>query len=111
MSYDERMQKMRMQKISRGTPIVNALKIVGKSALTEYDRVRSQKRKDREARDKRIKLLEDRTLKFLFSTNKATVVEARIVCNRIARNISFRMSREKQIAKLKTELSTLEGKR
>jgi len=37
--------------------------------------------------------------------------EIRTVCNKVARNISFKMSREKQIVKLKGELSTLEAKR
>lgn len=111
MSYDERMQRMRMQKISSGTPIGDALRIVGKSALSAYDKAQAQKRKERELKERRVKLLEDRTLKFLFKTSKATAFEARIVCNRIAHDISFKVSREKQIDRLRGELKTLEGKR
>lgn len=67
------------------------------------------KRKQREIVEKRLKLLEDRVVKYLFKTNKATVFEARAVCNRIARKISAQVSREKKIADTQRELDRLKG--
>lgn len=66
-------------------------------------------KKRREFKEKRLKLLEDKTVKFLFATNKATVFEARSVCNRIARKISAQVSREKRIADTQRELDRLKG--
>jgi hypothetical protein len=73
------------------------------------ERAIALRRKQREISEKRLKLIEDRTVKFLFKTNKATVFEARSVCNRIARKISAQVSREKRIADTQRELDRLKG--
>lgn len=73
---------------------------------SEEKKLQSQMK--RQTHDALIEKGEVKVKEALFEYSSANV---RIICNRIARKISFKLSREKEIARLRRELGTLEAKK